>query len=165
MNARILIAVAITFVLFAAYSWWSTKDGFDINSQMYSPAPVLTPPEVSVEERQVSPGGPNSPNQASRETEGVVLQPEEKPFDPQDQPFESADLPERLRHPERVYSPGLMNESTEDAVASGVASSAQQVTNNAYQTFGPEMAINGASFLDNGVMANDSTVPTSFSFI
>ncbi len=165
MNARILIAVAITLVLFAAYSWWSTKDGFDVNSQLYSPAPVLTPPEVSVEERAVSPGGPNSPNQAPRETEGVVLQPEEKPFDPQDQPFESAELPERLRHPERVYSPGLINESTEDAMASGVASSAQQVTNHAYQTFGPEMAMNGGAFLDGGVMANDSELPTGYSSV
>jgi hypothetical protein len=167
MNARILIAVFITLVLFGVYSWWSTKgqDGFDINSQTYAAAPVLTPMEVAVEDREVSPGGPNSPNQAPRKTQTIEVQPEERPFDPQDQLHESADLPERLRHPERVYSPGIVNETTEDAIASGVASSAQQVTHHAYQSFGPEMAMNGGSFLDNGVMANDSDLPLSYSSV
>jgi hypothetical protein len=167
MNARILIAVLITLVLFGVYSWWSTKseEAFDINSQTYSPAPVITPTKIAVEDRQVSPGGPNSPNQAPRKTQPLEIVPEESPFDPQDQLHESADLPERLRHPERVYSPGLMNENTEDAIASGVASSAQQVTNNAYQTFSPEFAMNGGSFLDNGVMANDIEMPTHYSAI
>jgi hypothetical protein len=167
MNARILIAVVITILLFGLYSWWSTKteEAFDINSQTYSPAPVITPTEVSVEDRQVSPGGPNSPNQAPRKSQTMEIVPEERPFDPQDQLHESADLPERLRHPERVYSPGLMNENTEDAIASGVANSAQQVTNNAYQTFSPEFAMNGGSFLDNGVMANDAEMPTHYSAV
>ncbi len=165
MNARILIAVVITILLFGLYSWWSTKEGFDINSQTYSPAPVITPTEVFVEDRQVSPGGPNSPNQAPRKSHTLEIVPEERPFDPQDQLHESADLPERLRHPERVYSPGLMNENTEDAMASGVANSAQQVTNNAYQTFSPEFAMNGGSFLDNGVMANDVEMPTHYSAV
>ena len=168
MNARILIAVFVTVLLFGIYSWWSTKqdEGFDINSQTYSNAPILTVQQVDVDEdREVTSGGPNSPNQAPSKEMPTMIQPDEKPFDPQDQPYESAELPERLRHPERVYSPGLMNETTEDAIASGVASSAHQITNNAYQIFSPEFASNGASFLDNGVMANDSDMPTQFSAV
>ena len=68
MNARILIAVFVTVLLFGIYSWWSTKqdEGFDINSQTYSNAPILTVQQVDVDEdREVTSGGPNSPNQAS----------------------------------------------------------------------------------------------------
>ncbi len=168
MNARILIAVVITVLVFGVFSWWTTRteEGFDINSQIYAKAPILTAPIIEVdEERQVASGGPNSPNQAPSKEMPTFIQPDEKPFDPQDQPYESAELPERLRHPERVYSPGIINETTEDAIASGVASNAHQVTNHAYQTFGPEFASNGASFLDNGVMANDSEMPTQFSAV
>jgi hypothetical protein len=32
-----------------------------------------------------------------------------------------------------------------------------------YQTFGPEFAQNGGTFLDNGVIANDSSVDMSYS--
>jgi type IV secretory pathway VirB10-like protein len=168
MNGRLLIAVAITLVIFGVYSWWTAKEGFDINSQTYASAPIITqPPQplLESEDREVASGGPHTPNQAPPTHMPTHVQPEERPFDPQDQPYETADLPERLRHPERVYSPGIMNETTEDAVASGVANNAQQVTNHAYQTFGPEFATNGGAFLDGGIMANDSELPTSYSSV
>jgi hypothetical protein len=169
MNARILIAVTIVVVLFGLYSWWTAKEeGFDINSQMYAPAPFIKEapaPLLESEDRQVTSGGPNSPNQAPPQDMPTYIQPDERPFDAQEQSYESADLPERLRHPERVYSPGLMNETTEEAVASGIANNAQQVTSHAYQTFGPEFATNGGAFLDGGIMANDSELPTSYSSV
>ena len=167
MNARILMAVLITIVLYGIYSWWSTRntDSFDINSQAYAPAEVHHPRVEASVEREVSPSGPAAPNQAPPRAMPAMVMPEETPFDPQSQPFESAEIPERLRHPERMFSPGIMNDETANAVASGIASEAQQVTTQAYQTFGPEFATNGGSFLENGVMANDSTIPSSYSSV
>jgi hypothetical protein len=91
--------------------------------------------------------------------------PPENPYDPQAQSYESAEIPERLRHPERMFSPGIVGDETGNAVAAGIASEAQQVTAQSYQSFGPEFATNGGSFLDNGVMANDSTIPSSYSSV
>ncbi len=165
MTGKVLIAVFIALVLFGVYSWYTTRndDGFYPETQEYAPAEVkkvLT--EVS-DERVVASSGPNPPNQESRALPQIM--PDETPFDPQDKGYESAEIPERLRHPERMFSPGIVNDETQDAIASGVASNAQQVTNNAYQTFGPEFATNGGSFLDNGVMANDSDIPLHYSSI
>ncbi len=167
MNGRIIIAVTVVVVLFGLYSWW-TYEGFDINSQTYGSAPIIKQapePMLEGDNRQVTSGGPHTPNQAAPKDMPTYIQPEERPFDPQDQPYETADLPERLRHPERVYSPGLINETTEDAVASGIANNAQQITSHAYQTFGPEFATNGGAFLDGGIMANDNELPTSYSSV
>lgn len=165
-TGKIVITVAVAFILFAVYSWWSTRvDPFDVNSQLYAPAEVSRPPVEASMERVVAPGGPNAPNQAPLPSQPLVVLPEEAPYDPQEQTYESAEIPERLRHPERLFSAGLMNEDTDGAIASGIASKAQQATEHAYQTFGPEFATNGANFLDNGVMANDTTVPMSYSSV
>jgi hypothetical protein len=167
MNARILTAVFITIVLYGIYSWWTTQgtDSFDVNSQQYAPAEVYHPKVEAPVDRVVAPSGPASPSQAPPRNMPAVIMPEERPYDPQDQSYESAEIPERLRHPERSFSPGLVNDETGNAVAAGIASEAQQVTDNAYQTFGPEFATNGGSFLDNGVMANDSDMPSSYSSV
>lgn len=167
MNARILTAVFITLVLYGIYSWWTTRyvDAFDINQQLYAPAMTSHPKVEAPVDREVAPGGPNAPSQAPPRQMPAVVMPPETPFDPQAQSYESAEIPERLRHPERSFSPGIVNDETSNAVASGIASEAQQVTENAYQTFGPEFATNGGSFLENGVMANDSDMPTSYSSV
>ena len=167
MNARILTAVFITIVLYGIYSWWSTRniDNFDVNSQMYAPVITHHPKVEAPVDREVAPGGPSTPAQAPPRSMPTMVMPEETPFDPQSQSYESAEIPENLRHPERMFSPGIVNDEVGNAVASGIASEAQQVTSNAYQTFGPEFATNGGSFLDNGVMANDSDIPTSYSSI
>ena len=167
MNPRILTAVFITIVLYGIYSWYTTRnvDSFDINSQMYAPIITHHPKVEAPVDREVAPGGPSAPAQAPPRQMPTMVMPEETPFDPQSQSFESAEIPERLRHPERMFSPGIVNDEVGNAVASGIASEAQQVTSNAYQTFGPEFATNGGSFLDNGVMANDSDMPSSYSSI
>ncbi len=167
MNARILTAVFITLVLYGIYSWWSTRnyDGFDINSQQYQPAEVYYPKVEAPVDRVVAPSGPASPAQAPPRQMPTMVMPEERPYDPQAENYESAEMPERLRHPERMFGPGIVGDQVTNAVASGIASEAQQVTENAYQTFGPEFATNGGSFLENGVMANDSDMPTSYSSV
>lgn len=167
MNGKILIIVVIVASLFSIYSWYTTKDydAFDINSQAYAAAmaePQRQTPEADPQ-RIVAPAGPAAPSQAPSPLTPAIIMPPETPYDPQEQTYESAEHPDRLRHPERSFGPGLVNDNTSTAVAAGIASSAQQVTQHAHQTFGPEFATNGGSFLDNGVMANDIDTPLSYS--
>jgi hypothetical protein len=168
MSERIVAAVVLAFLVFATYSWFSTKgsyDGFmDINKQMYESAEVEEAPVEASLTRVVSPGGPSAPNQRAPRDASATVAMDERPFDPQDQPYESAELPERLRHPERMFGPGLDNTTTEDAVAAGTASYAQQATDQAYQTFGPEFAQNGGVFMD-GIIANDTSINQSYSSV
>jgi len=166
MNTRITVAVVTAFVIYALYSWYSIPqyDGFDINSQKYSepnlPAPVPLPVR---EPAPMAAGGPNSPGQQAPNQRVVV--PEEEPYDPQDQTYESADHPERLRHPERLYGPGLEQDDSVTAVESGIASKSYQQTMNAYQSFGPEFAQNGGAFMENGVVANDTLMNSEYSSV
>lgn len=166
MSQRIVVAVVLAFLLFAAYSWYTTKgtyDGFmDLNKQQYAAAEIEEPPVEASLTRIVNPGGPSAPNQRSSSSATVAM--DERPFDPQDDSYESAEIPERLRHPERMFGPGLDNTTTDDAVAAGTASYAQQATDQAYQTFGPEFAQNGGTFMD-GIVANDISVNQSYSSV
>lgn len=168
MSERIVAAVVLAFLLFAAYSWYTTKgtyDGFmDLNKQHYAPAEVEEPPVEASLTRIVSPGGPSAPNQRPPRDISATVAMDERPFDPQDDTYESAEIPERLRHPERMFGPGLENTTTDDAVAAGTASYAQQATDQAYQTFGPEFAQNGGTFMD-GIIANDTSINQSYSSV
>jgi hypothetical protein len=167
MSERIVAAVLLAFLLFAVYSWFTTKgsyDGFvDINKQQYESAEVEEAPVEASLTRVVSPGGPSAPNQRAPSLSATIAM-DERPFDPQDQPYESAEIPERLRHPERMFGPGLDNTNTEDAVAAGTANYAQQATEQAYQVFGPEFAQNGGTFME-GITANDTSVNQSYSSV
>ena len=168
MTGRIVMAVCIAIVLFAAYSWYSTHNNeeFDINSQNYGNAEVYTRPVESGEARVVAPGGPATAAQRASALKPRDLMPPETPMDPQDKGYESAEIPERLRHPERSYSPGLVNEDTTQAVASGVASERfAEAASSSFQQFGPEYVQNGSQFLESGVMANDLTLETEYSSI
>ena len=168
MSARIVAAVVLSFLLFAVYSWFTTRgtyDGFmDLNKQQYESAIVEEPPVEASLTRIVSPGGPSAPNQRPSRQSTASVAMDERPFDPQEENYESAELPERLRHPERMFSPGLDNTTTEDAVAAGTASYAQQATDQAYQVFSPEFAQNGGTFMD-GIVANDISVNQSYSSV
>ena len=176
MSQRVVFAVFLALILFGVYSWYTTRGGvepfvpasIDINAQQYTPATasiVKSEPVEADSERAVSPGGPSSPVQAPPRSLPARIAPEERPFDPQEQSYESAQIPERLRHPERSFGPAVVADGTDHAVASGVASHATQITSQAYQMFGPEMAMNGGAFLDNGVMANDVDVQSSYSSV
>jgi hypothetical protein len=140
-----------------------TPEGFDINSQQYQRAELYHAPQP-VADRAVIQGGPNTPNQLADPSMPAVIMKEEVPYDPMAETHESSEIPERLRHPERMFSPGLVNEDTETAVAAGTASYANQVTQDARQVFGPEFAQNGGNFMD-GVMANDTTLKNEYSSV
>ena len=153
-NFKIAISVFIVFVAYGVYSWYSipSYEGFDINSQNYSE--FKAPPLVAVKEVSL-PGPPTK----------TVIVPSEEPYDPQEQLNESSDHPERLRRPERLYSPGLEQSDTTTAVESGIASNSHMATMSAYQSFGPEFAQNGGQFMDNGVIANDTSVKLDYSSV
>jgi hypothetical protein len=178
MSQRVMFAILLATILFGIYSWYTTRYGaetffvpasIDINQQYYETATEdivkRQPTEVVSSERQVSPSGPASPAMAPPRSLASHISPPEEPYDPQEQSYESAQIPERLRHPERSFGPAVVSDETEHAVASGIASNAAQITSNAYQMFGPEMAQNGGSFLENGVMANDSQLESSYSSV
>ena len=165
MTGRILTAVGFAFILFAIYSWYTTRvansEGFDINKQMYAEAEVYAPPVEAGTDRMMSSGGPSAPNQRpSRSLPSVIVQ-EERPYDPQEQDHESSSIPERLRHPERMFSPGLNNEDVDTAVTAGIASN---VTLESNQVFSPEFAQNGGTFMDN-VVAHDLSLETNYSSV
>jgi len=163
MNTRIAIAVLVAFIVFAVYSWYSTKnfDGFDINSQVYSAAPAPAP-ACAESPRIISPAGPGAPNERPEQKAFIV--PPEEPYDPQEQTYESAEHPDRLRHPERAFGPGLEQSDVETPVAAGIASNYSNVTARANQVFGPEFAQNGGDFMD-GVVASDSSMTTEYSSV
>lgn len=163
MNTKITIAVVLAFLLYALYSWISIPkyDGFDINSQQYSNVIPIEKPIAPT--KTISSGGPNTPSE--KPPTETVLMPPETPYDPQEQPYESAEHPDRLRHPERAYGPGLEQDNNTNAVESGIASNSYQQTMSAYQTFGPEFAQNGGAFMDNGVVANDTSLNIEYSSV
>ena len=174
MTARIVTAVFIAIAVFAIYSWYSTasasvsgNEGFDVNSQGYETVLVKSAPAEAPRHRVIESAGPGAPNQRPSPLSPPELLPPEVAMDPQEKNYESAEMPERLRHPERSFGPGLVNEETNHAVSSGVASyaSASAAAANSFQTFGPEYVQNGSQFLENGVMANDLTLETEYSTI
>jgi hypothetical protein len=164
MSGRIVTSVLAAFVLFAVYSWYTTQtqqeEAFDINSQSYASAPLESPPPL-IPERVVSSAGPGAPAQLSMKPPTVAN--EERPYDPQEKGYESAEIPERLRHPERMFGPGVDNQQGSEPIE-GVASYSSQVTNDAHQTFGPEFAQNGGNFMGE-VVANDTTLKTNYSSV
>lgn len=190
MNGRIVLAVLLAVSIYAVYSWYSTKtsgdthegsaigssqllspsfgdsrsEGFDINSQNYEYALPHIAPVEAPENRVMASSGPSAPSQRPPRTMPPVIVQEERPFDPQEQSHESAEIPERLRHPERLYSPGLVNEGVEDSIAAGTANYASQVTQDAAQVFGPEFAQNGGLFME-GIMANDTQLDMGYSAV
>ena len=171
MNPRVTIAILIAFLAYALYSWVSMPAGIE-GFLTKSPTPSEYLPTASAKEakeeevppsRVVSPSGPGSPNEQAPEDSYVV--PPEEPYDPQEKEYESASHPNRLRYPERLYGPGLEQTDKQTAVDAGIASNSHQATMSAYQVFGPEFAQNGGLFMENGVIANDTSVETGYSSI
>lgn len=167
MNARIVTAVICVVVVFWVYSLYSTQEPFSLDKQMYAEAvtekfPPLPPPSVGAL-NTVDPVQPPMPRKTVN-LPHVQDNFSESPRDPSDTMYESAEIPERMRHPERSFSPGYVNDETEIASASGVAGNAMLVTRDANQIFGPEHVQNGAEFMS-GIMANDVATMTNYSIV
>jgi len=157
MQARVAIAILMVAVLFYVYSLYSTqKEAFTYAEAVTEPSEPSAPPSL--------PTPPSLPAASATPIVTVSHSTREMPRDPTDTQYESAQIPQRLRHPENSFSPGYVNDETDVTQASGVAGKAMLVTERAEQTFGPELVQNGGEFMG-GIMANDDSWNVSYSSI
>jgi len=159
MSFRIGVLVALLIILATAL-WFIPCEGFQILNTS-APAPVIEYQPRNYPARTVSASGPAPPNQEPPPEETRVTSPEVA-MDPYEPNEESAAVPERLRHPERMYRPAPSNSSVDIAEASGIASASASQAAHSLQAFAPEMAQNGGEFM-HGIFANDSSEPSAFS--
>jgi hypothetical protein len=157
MTARLYASITIVLALYVGYCLYSQAEKNVVATSVETFVPVQVPV-------------PAAADMALRIVEQVQKVPvqrvmhvkDEAPFDPSEHVEESAQIPERLRHPERSFSPGYVNDETQNAVASGVASYSADVTARAEQTFGPEFVQNGGQFME-GIVANDDSAAVAYS--
>ncbi len=159
MSFRIGLLFGLLIVL-AVGLWFMPREGFTpLNTS--TAAPVIERQPILYPARNVAGGSPSSPNQMAPPDEMRMSSPEVA-NDPYAQNEESAAIPERLRHPERMFQPGPDNTTRGIAEASGIASESASQAGNALQTFTPEFAQNGGEFMQ-GIMANDTSEPGGYS--
>jgi hypothetical protein len=159
MSFRIGILIALLVAL-SAILWFMPRDGFK-NLDTSGSAPVIERQPIIYPARRNVPAGPSTPNQMAEQGEVRMASPEVA-NDPYSHHEESASIPERLRHPDRMFQPGPDNSTRGIAEASGIASASSSQAANAMQAFTPEFAQNGGEFMQ-GIMANDSSEPGSYS--
>jgi hypothetical protein len=183
-TTRLYVSIAIVLLLYVAYCWYMYDPAFKFRTftatsvETFQPVPTqpvplmeMTAPTAHVPTpptHHVSHTAPTGPTTTPVDRVPSVGMPptrsrEEKPFDAQEDTYESAQIPQRLRYPERSFSPGYVNDETGTAVASGVASYSAGVTKKAEQTFGPEFVQNGGQFMEGGITANDDSAAVSYS--
>jgi hypothetical protein len=104
---------------------------------------VREPPTMG--DMAVASSGPNPPNVAANRKMPAVRAPQPEASDPMAETVEDADAPERLRHPERSFSPGVVPEQSAIAEGGGLAAMPTQ-SPQAFQQFSPEYIQNGGSF-------------------
>ncbi len=159
MSFRLWLLLGLLIML-SIILYFIPKDGFK-NLDTSTAAPMIEKPPIVYPPRNVSPGGPSAPNQLPYDNEPRVVSPEVA-MDPYSQNEESASIPERLRHPERMFKPAPDNSTVGIAAASGVASASASQAGHALQSFTPEFAQNGGEFMQ-GIFANDTSEPGAYS--
>ena len=133
------LLVALSVIL-----WYMPREGFQALDTSAAAPIVEYQPTIYPARNMVS--GQSVPYQAPPPHEVRIASPEVA-HDPYEQNEESASVPERLRHPERMFNPAPSNEVREIAVASGVASASASQAANALNSFTPEFAQNGGEFM------------------
>jgi hypothetical protein len=159
MSFRVGLLIILLVVL-SIILWLMPNEGFQtLNTS--APAPEIQAPPHIYPARVIVPSGPSTPNQAPPADEIRIANPEVA-VDPYATNEESASIPQRLRHPERMFKPAPSNETHEIAEASGIASASASQAANSLQSFTPEFAQNGGEFMQ-GIMANDTSEPGAYS--
>ena len=168
MFNKLLLSVLLAAILFVGYLLLNAAyfKGESFYSNVASASMPDTAPPVqqypSVEPpRVISPGGSSPPSQKVPSPPQELEPPEVTAKDPYDNSNSSSNLQDNLRHPERMFSPGVKPTNTSLAVESGVASQYEQTTSQAIQMFSPETAQNGGMFFE-GVSANDTLQESDF---
>ena len=147
----------ILLVGFAIY--FNIKDKLFRSSEPFEiPAPINFDRSIEIRKapiyppRNVTPSGPNPPNQAAADT---VIYGEPGPKDPYHESQESSEIPENLRHPERSFRPPPPNTKTNIAVEAGIAADSNTGVT-------PEFIQGGSEFMP-GIFANDTLSDKSYS--
>jgi len=157
--------IIVIVILFAGYQLVLKHTPFGSKEHFEVPAMANVPPTLPAEAvegpRTIQPSGPSAPSQAAP-LDSVRLVAPPAATDPYAEPNEDANAPEKLRHPERMFRPAPAMDAVDMINDSGIGGVAQQATSNAMQTFAPDFAQNGGSFMGS-VFANDTDVPTNFS--
>ena len=161
MFQKVFIALGIAVSLFVIYLIFKacTISYFEVDNFVAEAPWVQQHPPVEPV-RELAPAGPTSPNAKANAGEEVAP-PVVVARDPLDDPSGSNEIEDNLRHPERMFSPGVKPTDTRSVVMSGVASNETHVTSQALQTFVPEMAQNGGEFMK-GIAANDTLGDTEY---
>jgi len=162
MSTRLYASIAIVLLLYLAYCWYMYDPSFALRTSTASAVESFQ--QAPIQAVQLLETAVQKPMEMDRNHERAlpIQGKDEVPFDSQEATYESAQIPERLRHPERSYSPGYVNDETATAVASGVASYSAAATQKAEQTFGPEFVQNGGQFME-GISANDDSAAVKYS--
>jgi hypothetical protein len=146
MWARLLLGLVLAAAAYAVYTYF-TKEGFtNWDNVIETPAPGTMVRELKPRgDLNVASGGPNSPNAAAPANMPPTLSTTAEASDPFAETAEDADAPEKLRHPDRSFGPGIVPEQTAIATASGVAGPVG-TSPQAFQQFSPDYVQNGGAF-------------------
>lgn len=165
MLDKVFLAVLVASLLYFGYLVLQKKffaEAFEVPA----PAPpVYLDPPADIP-RTITPGGPNTPNQASAPTQYRQPRlPGPEDNDPYDETYGSSNMKDNLRHPERFFGPAPEPNNTQIALQSGVAGIENAEVAQSIQTFSPEMAQNGGQFIEGGIFANDTIDNPNYSAI
>lgn len=159
MSFRIGLLIGLLVAL-SVVLWFMPREGFQsLNTSAVAPNVEYQPRVYPA--RNIVPSGPSAPSEAADPNEVRMASPEvaRDPYEPVE---ESASIPQRLRHPERMFHPAPSNQTQDIAVAAGVASASASQAANALNSFTPEFAQNGGEFMQ-GIFANDTSEPGMYS--
>lgn len=141
---RLILGIVLAL---AAYFVVKTFSSESFVTEIPAMAPIVREPPTRGD-MSVAASGPNPPNTAPERNLPNVRTPSPEASDPYAESSETADVPERLRHPERSFSPGVIPAQTAIAESAGLAG-AVNTSSQAFQQFSPEYVQNGGSFFGN----------------
>jgi hypothetical protein len=163
MKAKITLVLSLAVILFVAYLMYF-RNGESFASS--TPAELerdIVQPTQPLPPRQVASAGPNSPAmRAPPDSSPPVVLPGPVERDPYAQTQQVSNFVDENRSPERMFGPAPLPTITDVGSASGAMSRILSNQPNV-QEFSIEGAQNGGEFIDGGVFANDTDVPTNFS--
>jgi hypothetical protein len=143
---RLLFGILLAIGAYFIVRIFNSEKFTNWDSVVEIPAPgviVREPPPMG--SMNVSSAGPNPPNVAPPHNLPAVRTKSPEASDPMAETVENANAPEKLRHPERSFSPGIVPEQSAIAEGAGLAG---PVVNSAqaFQQFSPEYIQNGGTF-------------------
>lgn len=146
MWQRLVVGILLAIAAYLVLRFFSTESftNWDNVVEVPAQAPIIREPPTRGD-MNVASSGPNPPNVAAPLDMPNTRSAEPEASDPYDVTTEDADAPERLRHPERSFSPGIIPEQASIAQSAGLSGAVQQ-SSQAFQQFNPEFVQNGGAF-------------------